>query len=138
MSMLTTYFTLVTLITAAMLVLGLWQEPQAVFGYEAYAAPLLYGLCGMLPMGSMYSRRELTIKEVVIRKGIQLLLIEVLVLCAAFGGTEITEERMHAMGIIGISIFVIFMLAHVIGWLQDCATAKQMTKELMNLQHNGR
>ena len=41
--LMTTYFTLVTLITAATLGMGQYFEPEASFGYEAFASPLIYG-----------------------------------------------------------------------------------------------
>ena len=67
--LLSSYFTLVTLISVIMLVLGLHFYPDASFGYIAYAAPLLYGAYGTLTNVVMYSRHELSTKEFLIRKG---------------------------------------------------------------------
>lgn len=135
-SMLTTYFTLVTLITVAMLILGLHFDADATFGYEAFLVPLVYGACGVIPMGIMYSTRELTIKEVIVRKVIQFLLIEIIILFVAFYGREMDAKQIKFMLLMGVSILVIYVLAHVIDWIQNCVSAKRMTKQLVRLQEN--
>ena len=43
------YFISVTLINAAMLILGSLLSPQQRFGYEAFLYPLVYGLIGIIP-----------------------------------------------------------------------------------------
>lgn len=133
-SLVRTYFILVTLITAAMLILGLCFDPYARFGYEAFASPLIYGACGVLPNAVMYSKRELSVKEFLVRKAIQLVLIELLVLAAAFGGTDIPAERPNVVLVMGISIFFIFLIVHVIDWIWSCISARQITEELMSFQ----
>lgn len=127
------YFTLVTLITAATLVLGLSLEPDVRFGYEAFASPLIFALCGVVPNVVMYSKKELTIKELLVRKLLQLILIEILVLLVAFYGTEqyAKTERITA---IGISIFVIYIITHIIDWFLDYRSAKKMNEELIRFQ----
>ena len=73
------YFVLVTLINAVIFVSGSIARPDARFGYSVFVMPLIYALAGILPQAVMYSNRELSIKEVLLRKFIQLLLIELLV-----------------------------------------------------------
>lgn len=136
MDLLNSYFIVVTLITAATFIMGVILFPDASFGYVAFASPLIYGACGILPNFVMYSKRELSIKEVLIRKGIQFVLIEVLVLTAAFGGGDIVGERLKAAIAMGISIFVIFVISHMIDWMQDCMAAKRMTDELIRFQES--
>lgn len=130
-SLLTSYFTIVTLITIVMLVLGMHFYPDASFGYVAYALPLIYGVCGVLPNVVMYSRHELSVKEFLVRKVIQLILIEVIVLFVAFGGNE---EEPSVVIATGIGIFVVFVVSHVIDWIQECLSAKRMTEDLIKLQ----
>lgn len=129
-----TYFILVTLITVGILVMGSYFEPNACFGYEAFAAPLIYGGCGVLPNAVMYTRRELTIKELLARKAIQLILIEGIVLSVAFWNTDICSGQSDIVIGMGVCILLIYVLAHVIDWLQAYISAKRLTEELMNLQ----
>ena len=137
-SLITTYFRLVTLITVATLVLGLYFDPNACFGYTVFAAPLFYGACGVLPSVVMYSKRELTVKALLVRKLIQFVLIEVLILSVAFHNTGIQGEYLDVAIGMGISIFLIYVLAHMIDWLQNYMSAKRMTEELINFQKNAK
>lgn len=127
--MMTVYFALVTLITVAMMLLGLLMEPEAEFGYEAFAAPLIFAACGTLPSVVMISRHELSAKEFVLRKAVQLILIEVLVLWAYGEGMEVQTGLLLA-----VSVLVIFLCEHGISWLQDCYAARKMTADLVRLQ----
>lgn len=135
-SSLRTYFIVVTLITVSTLVLGLYLDPDARFGYEAFASPLIYGACGILPNVVMYTKRELTMKELLVRKAVQLVLIEGFVLFAAFWGTNIYAEQKGAVIGMSGSIFVIYVLVHVIDWLQNCMSARRITEELILFQKN--
>lgn len=83
-----TYFMIVTLITLAMCIVGKAMMPEQTFGYEAFAAPLLYGLVGAIPNLVLYSKRELKVKELLVRKILQLILIEIGILCIALYGSK--------------------------------------------------
>lgn len=134
LDLLRTYFTLVTLITMAILVLGIIFDPDARFGYEVFTSPLIYGICGTLPNVIMYSKRELAFKEFLFRKGIQFVLIEVIFLTLAYKSAEIDTEQLYVVLGIGFSILVIFVLVHLIIWVLDYLSARQMTKELALFQ----
>lgn len=134
LDLLRTYFTLVTLITLAILVLGMNFDPDVRFGYEAFAAPLIYGICGTFPNVIMYSKRELAVKEFLFRKGIQFVLIEVTFLTLAYKSANIDTEQFSVVLGIGFSILVIFILVHLIIWVLDYLSARQMTKELILFQ----
>ena len=53
---------------------GSITQPDSRFGYSVFIIPLLYALAGILPQLVMYSQQELSIKEILLRKIIQLLL----------------------------------------------------------------
>ena len=127
--MMTVYFTLVTLITIAILLLGLYMEPEAEFGYSAFAEPLILAACGTLPCVVMISRHELNLKAYMLRKIMQLILIELLVIWVSGARIEDGSALQFA-----ISILVIFLCAHGISWLQECYAARQMTADLIRLQ----
>ena len=129
-----TFFTVVTLINVAMLVMGLWFAPDIQFGYEAFAAPLIYGVVGTLPNIVMYSKRELSIRELFVRKVLEFILIEILVLLAAFYGADTFWQQPKIIISVGISIFLIYVIASLIDWAQNYVAAKRMTDELMKFQ----
>ena len=130
-NLISSYFTVVTLIVVAMLVLGLNFYPDVSFGFEGYILPLLYGACGVLPNVVMYSRHELTLREFLVRKVIQLFLIEIIVLFVAFGGGK---SELSIVISTGIGILVIFVVSHIVDWVQKCLSAKKMTEDLRRLQ----
>ncbi len=100
---------------------------------EAFASPLIYGVCGTLPGIVMYSRKELSVKAFLIRKALQFVLIEITVLCAAFCDPN-RALRTDILAGMGICVLVIFVLAHGIEWIEDCIAAKRLTEEILAFQ----
>ena len=133
-----TYFSVVALINVAILIMGLQIAPDSRFGYDAFAAPLIYGAAGTLPNIVMYSKRELKVKELLVRKIVQFILIEVLVLFAAFYNKTDLVKRPEIIIPVAISIFVIYVIAGLVDWIQNSVSAKQMTAELMKFQENAK
>ncbi len=128
------YFTLVTLITVAIPVLGFYFAPDARFGYDAFAAPLVYAACGILPNVVLYTKKELTVKELLVRKVIQFVLIEVIVFCAAFYGSDLHTKQPGVICGVGISIFVIYVVSHILIWVFEYISARHMTEALIKMQ----
>jgi len=132
--LISTYFTLVTLITALMFCMGMCIYPEESIGYKAYAAPLLYAACGLLPNLLMYSKHEMSTKELCVRKILQLVLVEVLVLTVAFYESDEQVRRSPLVFNVGMGIFIVFVLCHVVSWIQGCLSAKKLTEALVMLQ----
>ncbi|WP_022756077.1 DUF3021 family protein [Butyrivibrio fibrisolvens] len=131
---LNSFFITVTLINLAMLILGKLLEPEQVFGYEAFMYPLIYGLIGTIPSIVIRDKKELSVKQELIRKVMNMLLIIVLMLAFMFGGREITSELIAAAAGVSISIVIIFVLVNLIIWWFDLKTAKDMTEDLLKYQ----
>lgn len=133
-----TFFTIVTLINIVMFLLGMYFMPDRQFGNEAFIVPVIYGLAGTLPNLVMYSKRELKVGELMVRKVLQFILIEVLVLFVIFydSGEQWLQSKMVAST--AVSIFVIYVLACLLDWLQNYLAAKHMTEELQRFQGNVR
>ena len=132
--MINTYFMLATMIVGAMTILGMYFMPDVKFGYEAFATPLIYAAYGTLPNVVMYAKKELTMKQLMIRKVIQLVLVEVIVIVAALPAEIFETGRIEIIGSLAVSILVIYILTHLIEWFQNCAEAKRMTEELLSFQ----
>ena len=129
-----TYFVLVTLINVAIFVSGSITQPDSRFGYSVFIMPLLYALAGILPQLVMYSRHELSIKEILLRKIIQLLLIELLVNGIILGENALRPEYTFMIKTISICIVLVFILANVISWIMDYTSAQKLTRELAEFQ----
>lgn len=130
------YFILVTCITAGIAILGSVLDPDASFRYSAFASPFIFAALGVIPNLLMYSSKELSDKQIILRKIIQFAVIEAEVLGVCIISPIIhTENPEVVIGVI-ISVLVIFILVHFIIIVNDYFSAKQLTKELMQFQKN--
>ena len=133
-STLASYFIIVTLFNVATLVLGSIFRPEQRFGYEAFLAPLLYGALGLIPVFIMYSPKELTIKQIVIRKIVQLIALEFILVLAGFGRENLKAENLALIASFALSVLIIYVLVHVISWVLNLEMARQLTMDLQSYQ----
>ncbi|MCM1577602.1 MAG: hypothetical protein NC078_02225 [Ruminococcus sp.] len=130
------YLILAACITAGTAVLGTILDPQAQFGYAAFASPFIFAALGVIPNLLMYSRKELTDRQIIVRKVIQLAVIEAEVTAVCIISPEIhTEDPRVTAGVI-VSVLVIFLLVNFIVIMNSRYWAKQLTKELIRFQEN--
>ena len=134
--MIYTYFMLVTMILGVMMVLGTRFMPDERFGYEAFGMPLLYAAWGTLPNIVMYAKKELTLKQFLVRKTIQLVLVEIIVITVAIPMQIIESGRLEVVVSLAIGILVVYIFTHLIEWFQNYTMAKKMTEELLAFQKN--
>lgn len=125
------FFIIVTCITVVIGILGLIYEPNRRFGYEAYFSPLIFGVIGIIPSIVTYSKVELTFKQMVFRKILQLIILESLVLLFGhlFG---ILKENMIIS--VALSVLFVFLIVHFITWIIDCKTADKLNENLKAFQ----
>ena len=132
------FFMLSTLITVAVSLIGSAFDREALFGYREMLTPIKYAALCMLPTFVTYSRRELSIKALLLRKALMLILLEagmLLILCTS---VPFDESRIDAVLVIAGVVLVIFLLVQLFLWLKDSAEAKRLTQDLESFQkHNG-
>ena len=127
--MIMAFFVCTSCITILEGILGMMFFPQITFGYEAFFSPPLFGLFSVLFSVVNYSRKELSIKQVLFRKLIHLLMIEGLVLGLNYAvGTLILQSFLTF--ILALSVALIFILVHVILWLGERRSAIQFNEQL--------
>ncbi len=124
------FFIIVTLINAVMLIIGKVFRPEQRFGYEVFVYPLIYGAVSCIPTLLIYSKKEMGVVQMIIRKFVQLVLIVVVVLFAIFAGSSVGVEMIRDAGIVAGSIVVVFVLVNLIQWWLDVKTAERMTSDL--------
>lgn len=132
----TVYFILVTCITAGIAVIGTLLDSEAQFGYSAFFSPFLFAALGIIPNLLMYSKNELTNKQIILRKILQLLVIEAEVVGVAVLSPMIPTERSEIIIGLAVCVFVIFILVNFITILSSYFSAKQLTKELAEFRRN--
>lgn len=125
------YFIITTCVTAATAILGLSLDPTAKFGYEGYFSPLLFGLMSLVPSIATYSRKELSLRQTLIRKLIHFALLEAMLI--AFG---------HWAGILhgfdtvyfALTVLIVYLTVDLISWHLDSKEASKINKTLRALQ----
>lgn len=128
------YTLLVTLITVAMIILGSLMDRDRVFGYDAFFSPLIYALIGTAVAMVTHSDKELSVRNLIIRKIISLLLIEgAIVLIALNADTIPTDQSWVLPGLI-IGVLVIFVLSHIILYLVGKKEAEKLSADLLRYQ----
>ena len=130
------YFILVTCITAGIAILGTAFDPDARFGYNAFASPFIFAALGVIPNLLMYSSKELSDKQIILRKIMQLAVIEAEVSGVCIISPIIHTEKAEVIIGVMLSVLVIFILVHLISIMNNYFSAKQLTKELMQFQKN--
>ena len=123
------FFMLTTLITLAMSVIGSAFDSEARFGYDALLSPLVFAGCCVLPTFVTYSRRELTIRELLPRMVLELLLIEAVVLGLILT-SPVVDTTGPAVPVVAGSVLVIYALVYLFDWLRESAEAKRMNEDL--------
>lgn len=126
------FFVSVACICAAMAFIGLSYESDARFGYEAFFSPLLFGAAASLPLLVKYSKKELSLKQMLIRNIIHFVLLEVLLLSLLFAAGLITDASMAVS--LGFSIFVIDITVYLVLWINDTRTARAFNNALQEMQ----
>lgn len=128
------FFTLTTLITVAIYILGVHFDPEARFGYDSLLSPLIYAGCCVAPSLVTWSKRELKPGELLLRELLQFLLTEAVVLGLAFRSRMIdTSQPAVLMGIAG-SVLVIYLLVFLISWAVNSAEALETDRELQKFR----
>jgi len=129
-----TFFIIVTCVNIAIYVLGKTLQGDVLLTYDAFLSPIIYGVCGSIPNLVMYSNRELTVKEILARKILQLILLEVLLVFIAFGNINSGVADVNLILPFCIAVFLVYLAVHILSWLVDSRTAKSMTLDLESFQ----
>lgn len=121
----------ITILEGAM---GMLFFPNEELPYQAFFAPPIMGLCSVLFGFVTWSKRELTIKETLFRRGIHLLLIELFVFGVNYVEGIVFPLEIVISLIIGIA--VVFVAVYVVLWINDVRSANRFNKKLKEYQNN--
>lgn len=126
------YFISVTGITIATAVLGLNFEPETRFGYEAFLSPLIFGAVAILPSFVLYSRKELTFRQMLIRRIFHFILLEISLLGFGFG-SGILDSAQIAISFV-FSVLAVYVFTIVLQYIIDSRTAIKINEGLKKIQ----
>ena len=128
------YTLLVTLITVLMIILGSLLDRDRTFSYEAFLSPLLYALIGMAATVVTWSDKELSVRSLIIRKIISLLLIEGAMILIAVNADTIPTDKSWVIPGLALGVFAVFILSHFILYFLDRKEAEKLSADLVRYQ----
>ena len=128
------FFMLTTLITLVICAFGLYLDADAQFGYNELLTPVRISALCVIPTLVTYSSRELSPREMKVRMGLELVLIEAVVLGIAFTSPVIDTTQATVVLAIAGSVLGIYVLARFFSWLHDSAQARELNAELARFQ----
>lgn len=128
------FFMLSTLISVAVALIGSAFDSQARIGYDGLLAPVKYaGLC-LLPTLVTWSRKELSVKQMLFRKALMLALLEAVILFIGYRSPAIDTDRAEVVLALAGSVLIIFVLVNLFRWLRESVEARQMNRDLARFQ----
>ena len=130
------FFMITALVNIVMYVLGSIYMKGNVLEYSALLQPPLYGFFGTLPSWIMYSKRELPMKQYLIRKIISVLILEILLILVTFPGDYMNPGNAGMILSFAVSVLIVYLLVAGISWLLDKKSADAMMKELEMFQRS--
>ena len=127
------FFIISSLIAIAIGILGLIFEPARRFGYESFFSPLIIGLAATAPSIILYSSKELTFRQMAMRKILHFLVLEATLIGFGFSFRFLEAQMVLSFA---LSVLIIWGFVNLIIWRIDHQKAGQMTKNLKTYQHN--
>lgn len=128
------FFIIVTMVNIVIFICGSLFAPDQNITYAAFIVPIIDGILGSIPGLIMYSKRELTVKQMIIREVIQFLMVEIIILLFSFGFSGFRIENLNMMAIVALSVAAVYISVWVIRFFLDSRKAKKMTDDLKMFQ----
>lgn len=126
------FFVSTTLITIGSGIIGSIFLKEVTFGYSVFLSPPLIGLLSSFLSIISYSKKELSTTQIMVRRVIHLLIIEMMVFgLNYFAG--VVFDLWFAV-ILAAFIMLIFISVYAIIWLNDKRIAKAFNEELVIFQ----
>ena len=128
------FFFLVSMILLAQVSLGMMIEPQQALYYKDFIGTFAMAGACMLPTVVTYSKKELSLKQMLFRHAIQFVLIEAIMLTFAIVGIENSPEKWVSVLAISVVTAIIYFLAIFVMWYKQYRESKILTELLKNFQ----
>ncbi len=128
------FFIIVTLVNVAIFICGIVLAPEEQLGYTAFIVPVIDGILGIIPGLVMYSKRELTVKQMIVRNIIQLISIELIIVFFTFGFSGISFDDISRLIAVVGSVAFVFVGVIIFRFILDSRTARKMTDDLKVFQ----
>ena len=87
-------------------------------------------------MWILYSKKELTVRQLIVRKIFQVITLEIMLILLTFQGQNLCADNLDEIISFAMSVFIIYVLVNVISWVLDKKSADDMMNELSEYQKN--
>ncbi len=128
------YCIITTCVTAAIATLGLTLDPAASFGYEAFFSPLIFGLISVIPSFVTYSRKELPLRDALIRKVLHFIVLEAMLV--AFGFWAGLLHGIVDAPLFALQVLIVYLVVNLISWWLHRKAAGEINELLKSWQAN--
>lgn len=125
------YLLLVACLTCALAIGGMVVYPGIKVDMSILLLPFIYAAISLFPSMVLYSTKELSKRNFIIRKIIQLIFIELLILIVVGTGNLNTVKNMYATA---LCILVVFVIFHLLQWTFDYRTALELSNSVKIFQ----
>lgn len=126
------FFISVTFICIGISVVGTVFEPEKQFCYADFLAPIIFGLAASLPSLVMFSRHELTVKEMLLRKLLHIILLELTVNGILFLTGALTS--LSVIISLVLTILIIDIAVNIVMYLNDLRSAERINSSIKEMQ----
>jgi hypothetical protein len=114
-------------------IFGPMLQPKAMFGFDAFYSPLIGATLGTLPSIILYSRKELNLRQTVIRKVLHLLALEIIIIgFSILIGKDLSLFQI--MLFVGI-VLVVYLAVNLISQLLQIKDTREINAGLRALQN---
>lgn len=131
-NIMTGFFISVTFICLGIAAVGSIFEPAERIPYNGFVSPIIFGLAATLPTLIMYSKRELSVKELIFRKLLHLLLLEITINGMLFI-TGALKTVSVAVSLV-LTILIIDLAVNAVMYLSDLRNAERINRSIKEMQ----
>lgn len=116
--------------------MGMIFFPEETLSYGAFFSPPLFGFISVLFGVVTWSQKELSVKQILFRRFLHLLLIIAAVLGLNYLAGTVFSTLINILLIVGIT--AVFIMVHVILWINDQKSARVFNQKLKEFQADKR
>lgn len=113
-------------------IVGQLLEPDAQLSYLSFLGPVAMSVLCILPSFITHPWHEASVREIILRRVVQVLLIEIIVLGSLY--IIVPMRDIGAAVTVGISVLIVYGAICLIDWAQGRMDADAMNRKLLELK----
>ena len=123
------YITMVAENTLAIAVIGSIFAKDAVIGYHHFFMPLVLGMICMIPCIPIYLKEDMTVRQVLFQRGVELLVLEV---ALNYTIRVLVGDSMNQGGYIAMIFLIAFLdiLSYLLKWFLEKEEADKVNRKI--------